>query len=122
MKVNLVILRVADLGFPEGATTREIIGTDEDADEHGIAAPFTGGRASQLGLALCLPEVGPNYRLRYKEQPLDERLYVAMKPITGPDGQPRIFVLSNVVGLSLDAILARPDDEWQPDDKLLFCT
>lgn len=44
MKVNMVRLRVADLGFPGGATTREIIGTDRDTDQHGNSAPFTGGR------------------------------------------------------------------------------
>jgi len=122
-KVKIVRLRVADLGFPNGATTKEIIGTDNDTDQHGYSVPFTGGRGSQLGLELCLPEVAPQYRLDYKDQPLGERLHVAMKPIACSDGEPRIFVLEhNTNGLSLDAVRARPDDKWHPSDQFLFCT
>jgi len=122
MKVKIVILTVADLGFPEAATTTEIIGTDYDTDEHEISAPFTGGRGQQLGLELCPPEVAPQYRLKYTDQPLDERLYVAMKPIASSDGEPRIFVLGhNADGLFLDAARARPDDTWHPNNKFMFC-
>jgi len=60
--------------------------------------------------------------LEYKDQPLNERLYIAMKPITASDGEPRIFVVANnAEGLSLDSARARPDDEWAPDDKFVFC-
>lgn len=122
MKVNIVILTVADLGFPEAATTREIIGTNHDTDQHGSSAPFTGGRVRQLGLELCPQEVAPQFRLEYKDQPLDERLYVAMKPIASSDGEPRIFVLGhNADGLFLDAARARPDDKWHPNNKFMFC-
>lgn len=122
MKVKIVILRVADLGFPQGATTREIIGTCHDADQNGNSAPFTGSRGRQLGLELCTPDIAPNYRLEYQDQPLHERLYVAMRPIASSDGEPRIFVIGhNAGGLSLDAALARPDDKWHPNDKFMFC-
>lgn len=122
MKVDIVILRVADLGFPEAATTREIIGTDHDTDQHGNSAPFTGGRGQQLGLELCPPEVVLQFRLEYKDQPLDERLYVAMKPIASSDGEPRIFVLvHNAGGLGLDAVQVRSDDKWHPNNKFMFC-
>jgi hypothetical protein len=122
MEVKIVILRVADLGFLEAATTREIIGTAYDTDQHGISAPFTKGRGRQFGLELCPPEVAPEYRLKYKDQPLDERLYVAMRPIISSDGEPRIFVLGhNADGLFLDAIRARPDDKWHPNNKFMFC-
>jgi len=122
MKVSIVILSIADLGFPDGATTSEIIGTQHDADYDGNSAPYTAGRGSQLGLALCSPEVAAHYRLEYKDQPLHEKLYVAMKPIASSDDKPRIFVLKyNAEGLSLDAALARPDTEWYPEDKFMFC-
>lgn len=122
MKVSTVRLRVVDLGFPEGALTREIIGSERDRDLFGNSAPFTGGRGNQLGLELCPPDVGPHLRLEYADQPSGERLYVAMKPITASDGEPRIFVVAHdSAGLSLDAARARSDDKWAPDDTFVFC-
>ena len=50
MKIDTVRLRVGDLGLPEGALTREIIGSERDRDLFGNSAPFTGGRGNQLGL------------------------------------------------------------------------
>ncbi|MGH8474541.1 MAG: hypothetical protein ACRER2_02005 [Methylococcales bacterium] len=120
--MNTVRLRVADLGFATGALTREIIGSEEDRDLFGHPAPFTGGRCNQLGLDLCSPQVGPELRLQYSEQPLGERVYVAMKPIIASDGEPRIFVVEhNSNGMSLDAARARPGDEWPPDAIFVFC-
>ncbi|MCI0559944.1 MAG: hypothetical protein MN733_15745, partial [Nitrososphaera sp.] len=117
-----VILSVAELGFLEAATTREIVGTDHDTDQHGNLAPFTEGRGQQLGLELCRREVVLQFRLDYKDQPLDELLYVAMKHIASSDGEPRIFVLvHNADGLGLDAIQVRPDDKWHPNNKFMFC-
>jgi hypothetical protein len=120
-EVSTVRLRVADLGFPEGAFTREIIGSDGDRDLFGNPAPFTGGRSRQLGLELCPPDLGPYLRLEYTDQPRGERLYVAMKPIMSSDGEPRIFVVEHSsAGLSLDAARARHDDTWKPDDVFVF--
>ena len=122
MEVKTVVVCVAELGFAEGALTREIIGSDQDRDLFGNAAPFTGGRGNRLGLELCPPDLGPNLRLEYEDQPLGERLYIAMKPINSSDGEPRIFaVANNADGLSLDAARARPDDAWAADDKFVFC-
>lgn len=123
MKTRTVRLRVIDLGFPEGALTREIIGSERDRDLFGNPAPFTGGRGKQLGLELCPPNVGPHLRLEYADQPSGERLHVAMKPITASDGEPRIFVVANdSTGLSLDAARARSNDKWEPDDIFVFCS
>jgi hypothetical protein len=122
-RINIVRLTVIDLGFPEGATTKEIIGADDDMDQHGRSAPFSRGRGVQIGLELCPAEVGPSYRLEYKDQPQNERLYVAMKPIRSSDGEPRIFVLEHKAdGMSLDAARARPDDKWRATDIFMFCT
>jgi hypothetical protein len=123
MEVKLIILTVADLGFPEYAKTREIIGTPHDLDQDGNSSPFTSGKGSWLGLKLCPQDFGPMYRLQYDDQPLYERLYVAMKPIECSDGELRIFVLGHTLdGLSLGSALAKPDDKWHADDKFMFCT
>ena len=58
MNLETVRLRVADLGFADGALTREIIGSDRDRDIFGHPAPFTGGRYKHLGLELCPPRSG----------------------------------------------------------------
>ncbi len=122
MQLKTVRFRVADLGFATGALTREIMGSAEDRDLFGHPAPFTGGRCTQLGLDLCPAQVGPELRLQYGEQPVGERVYVAMKPITASDGEPRIFVVEhNSNGLSLDAVRARPADEWPPEAVFVFC-
>ncbi|TAL51029.1 hypothetical protein EPN81_01165, partial [Patescibacteria group bacterium] len=54
-EITLIRLRVEDLGFPNGATTQEIF-----------------DRAILLGLELCPPEVGPQFRLQYVNQPMSE--------------------------------------------------
>lgn len=110
------------MGFPDGAVTREILGSERDQDLWGHPAPFTSGRAGELGLDLCPPQTGPDLRLQYDDQPLGERIYVAMKPIPSSDGEPRIFVVEHCSnGTSLDAARARPDDEWPSDAIFVFC-
>jgi len=122
-KVGLARVTVTDLGFPACATTREILGADDDTDEDGDPAPFTAGRGCELGLELCEPDVAPHLRLEYKDQPPGERLLVAMKPIRSSDGEPRIFVIEhNDQGLGLNAVRARADDTWQSDDIFVFST
>lgn len=122
MKRQIALLPVSDLGFPEGAITREIIGSDQDRDLFGHPAPFTGGRGQMLGLELCPPDLAPHLCLTYADQPANERLYIAMSPIPSSDGEPRIFVVAHGAnGLSLDAARARPDDHWAPNDIFVFC-
>lgn len=122
-EIPTVRLRVSDLGFLEGALTRELIGSEQDRDIFGNPAPFTGGRGKQMGLELCSPDVGPALRLEYADQPLGERLHVAMIPIRASDGEPRIFVvLHGEGGLRLDAARARPTDKWAANDLFVFQT
>lgn len=52
-------------------------------------------RARQIGLELCPPEVGPQLRLDYRNQPLGEALNIAMEPVATYDGQPTILSLVN---------------------------
>lgn len=121
VQLRLVRLSVADLGHPQGATTGDIIGTQNDLDRDGRPAPFTAGSGCRLGLALCPPDAGPSLRLEYEDQPLGERLHIAMKPITSSDGEPRIFVVERgAEDMALDAVRARPDDRWDPTDIFIF--
>jgi hypothetical protein len=75
-----------------------------------------------MDLELCPPDLGPYLRIDYADQPQGEHLFIAMKPITASDGEPRIFVVEHTsVGLSLNAARARHDDQWSPDDLFVFC-
>ena len=104
-EATLIRLTVADLGFKSGVTTEQIY-----------------KRAQILGLELCPPDTGPNYRLKYQNQPLNEWLYVGMKQVTDPDGYPHVFKLErNDDGLwLLGAYWAKPGHEWYPDFKFVF--
>jgi len=77
-EVDLVVLSVSELGFgKQGASLKDIY-----------------ARAKSLGFALCPPEVGPQLRLQYLEQPPGEVLHIAMDPIAKYDG--------NLVSLALE--------------------
>src|SRR3989344_4126690 len=103
-EATLIRLTVADLGFKSSATTDQIY-----------------ERAQNLGLELCPADTGPNYRLKYRNQPLNEWIYMGMKQISGSDGGPSVFGLErNDDGLWLDDRWALPDDEWFPDRKFVF--
>ncbi|MFA6341140.1 MAG: hypothetical protein WCX27_02815, partial [Candidatus Paceibacterota bacterium] len=102
-EMTLVRLTVADLGFKTGATKEKIY-----------------ERAKALGLELCPAEVGPNYRLKYKNQPLNEWIYIGMKPVSDSGGYPDVFEL----GRRGDGVWlggwADPDDEWNSGDEFVF--
>lgn len=120
-KLILVRLNVRDLGYTKNPTTRDIIGTAEDVDEHGKSAPFTSGIITKLGLELCPPEVGPQLRLSYMHQPLDEWLYIGMKPITDSHGGLSIFAVARRGGgLWLSSGWVDPDDGWGPEDDVFL--
>ena len=76
-EATLIRLTVADLGFKSSATTDQIY-----------------ERAQNLGLELCPADIGPNYRLKYRNQPLNEWIYMGMKQITDSDGKPDVFRLA----------------------------
>lgn len=67
-QMDIIILTVADLGFSQGATTKQIY-----------------ARAKKLGLELCPAEVGPRLSLQYKDQPNGLHVTIAMKAIFGGD-------------------------------------
>ena len=103
-EMTLIRLTVGDLGFKTSATTTQIF-----------------ERAEELGLELCPPDTGPNYRLKYRNQPLGEYFRIGMKPITVSDGDPNVFGLNHYDdGLWLRSGWARPGRAWYPDDEFVF--
>ncbi len=102
--LDLVRLRVSDMGFPHGATTKELF-----------------DRARALGLELCPPETGPLYRLAHSEQPLGDWYFVGMDPITDSGGGPGGFsVERRGDGSWLNDYWAGPDNQWRPWHSFLF--
>lgn len=103
-EVELIRVTVADLGFESGATRQDIY-----------------ERAMKLGFALCPAEVGPQLRLQYKDQPMNEWLLVAMEPITDSDGSLNVFnVARNEDGSWLISNYGKPDDFWLGDNMWAF--
>jgi hypothetical protein len=104
-EAKLVHLTVADLGFKTSATTDQFY-----------------ERAQALGLELCSPDTGPNYRLKYKDQPLNEWVRIGMKQITDSDGcYPVVFNLGRRGdGLWLDFVWADPGYTWGPGNECAF--
>ena len=101
--LDLVRLRVRDLGFTSPPTTREIF-----------------VRAKEFGLELCPPETAVYQRFADKDQP-SGWYYIGMEPVTGSDGHPYVFVLERSDGgLWLSGDWARPDSQWFLDYQVVF--
>ena len=77
IETDLVRISVAELGL-QSASLGEVY-----------------ARAQSLGFALAAPEIGPQLRLQYFEQPSGEFLDIGMAPIATDDGKPEIFVVAN---------------------------
>ena len=102
--VDLVIISVADLGFKEGATYKDILVC-----------------ATNLGLKKCPAEVGPQLRLQYKNQLNGEWLRIAMEPIIDSEGHPSIFgVGRSDSGLWLYWDGGNPGDFWRSNNHFVF--
>lgn len=103
-EATLIHLTVGDLGFTGSATTDEIY-----------------KRAEDLGLELCPPDTGPNYRLKYKDQSLNEWVRIGMKQIAGSDGDLGVFSLVLYDdGLWLRSSWASPYYKLDPYNKFVF--
>lgn len=78
--------------------------------------------AKQNGLELCPPETGPRLRLAYDHQPIGDYLVIGMEPITGSDGDPRVFGVyrGGGGGRWLGYYWDVPDREWDSDDRFVF--
>ncbi|MDD4803666.1 MAG: hypothetical protein PHN69_00640 [Candidatus Pacebacteria bacterium] len=101
---NLVSFSVKSLGFPNGATTKEIY-----------------DKAEEMGLELCPAEVGPLLRLNYLDQPNGEYLRVTMKTIEGSGGRVRLFTVDHGVGeRSLNTDWDNPGNRWNAGNRFVF--
>jgi hypothetical protein len=85
IEVDLVVLSVSELGFYRSAKYKDLC-----------------AKALELGLQLCPAEVGPALRLSYKDQPVGERLRIAMKAITSYGPYDGIFEVVHEVELEYD--------------------
>ena len=104
-EVDLIKVTVAELGFKEGVRRDQIY-----------------ERAKEFGLELCPAEVGPQLRLRYKDQPNGEWILVAMEPIFASGGNPRLFsVERGDSGLWLSGYWSDPDRFWPAGGRWVFC-
>ncbi len=103
--LDLVVVTVAELGFPDYAKTKQIF----DA-------------AQKQGLSLCPAEVGPQLRLQYKDQPRREWNFIAMQPIVDSDGDPPLFILFRArdASLWLDARFGHVNYPWYGHYRFVF--
>ena len=82
-------------------------------------------KGQEMGLQLCPAEVGPQLRLQYDDQPRDESLFIAMKPIN-LNGWDKIFSVVHNKNISdyfkrLDALGATPQYSfYNLDSKFVF--
>jgi hypothetical protein len=103
-EIQLLNVSVADLGFKNGATYKDIC-----------------AKAKELGLELCPNEVGPQLRLQYKDQPKGEYLRIAMEPITDSGGDLNIFrVEHDDDDLWLNGSRGYSDDFWDAHNRFVF--
>lgn len=103
-QIDLVRLKVGDLGFTSSATTQQLF-----------------DRIKEYGLELVPAEVGPHYRLAHMEQPVGDWVYMGMNPISASGGGPRVFdVERDGGGLWLSGGWASPDGRWGPGSSFVF--
>lgn len=105
-ELDLVKFTVAELGFKNGAATEDI-----------------NKCAEVLGLGLCPPEVGPQLRLQYKDQPKDEQIVIGMRPLIDSRGRRWHFLITNYNSKLIDGNYDYPDKLfhlWNPNDCWVF--
>lgn len=103
--LDIVRLKVGDLGLPDDYPTTDKI--------------FK--KAKDLGLELCPPDLGPNYRLQYKDQPMNEWFSIGMESISDSYGGPDVFRLEHIAnGLWLRGSWAGPGNECRPRLEFVF--
>lgn len=103
-EVDLVKVTVAELGFKKGAGRNQVY-----------------ERAKEFGLKLCPPEVGPQLRLQYQDQPNGEWVSIGMKPITDSVGDPFVFRVGYPSGgFWLGGDWGDTGRFWNPSDRWVF--
>lgn len=104
IELSIVAPTVAELGFKDGARYADIC-----------------QRGLELGYGLCPPELGPQLRLQYKNQPKGEVLLLVMKAIRGSIGFLDIFVVKHDGnGQWLEGSGTFPDGFFNSDFRIVF--
>ncbi len=115
--LETVEITVDALGFPQGTTMDKIC-----------------ERAARLGMSLCPLELGPHFRLQYRDQPEGQlghpptqgrappgSLTIASPPISEDDDIPKGFYLRRMDGvLWLRGYRSGPEHIWSPEDRFVF--
>ncbi len=102
--IDLVLVTMAELGFPDGATRKDIY-----------------EKALSLGLSLCPSEAGPALRLAYLDQPKGEWILIGMESITDFGGVLHVFfVAHDDDGQWLRAHCGNPDFVWSSGYRWVF--
>lgn len=103
-EISLARLSVSDLGFKHGASYQEIY-----------------NQATQIGLEYCPPEVGPQLRIQYSDQPKGEVIMVAMEPLWPINDFKRIFRVGNGnLSCHLGSEKCQDITIWAPDTLFAF--
>lgn len=103
-KLQLVVVSVAELGFPTGAEDSQIF-----------------VKAVEAGLKRCPAEVGPQLRLQYPDQPRGEDLLIAMRPIADSRGIRGVFCVGHDAGGRwLGTSPEEPHSLWCNDTRWVF--
>jgi hypothetical protein len=104
--IDIVSFTVAQLGFESSVTYAEIK-----------------QRALQLGLQLCPPQVGPQLRLDFTDQPQNTYYRIAMEAIPDRRGDPALFGVDRGEGGDwLDRGDGREAGQFVPDCQFVFCS
>lgn len=102
--IDVVSFSIKQLGFQNGATLQQIY-----------------DKAKELNLELCSPQVGPELRLNYKNQPDNEYLKIAMESISDRGGSPRLFDVCRDGSESwLDNDSGKLDFHYRGDTRFVF--
>nr|WP_259214787.1 hypothetical protein [Bradyrhizobium centrosematis] len=105
IEVGLVTVSAVELGFSTDTVT--------------LAAIYE--RAKDLGFGLAAPEIGPQLRLQYFDQPVGEFLIIGMDPITTWSGEQGILNVANGgAGLILIGQDGRADAEISATSRFVF--
>jgi len=103
-EIELVAVSVAELGFQGGASLRAIY-----------------LRAQELGFALAPPEIAPQLRLQYLDQPIGEFLTIGMEPIRTWAGEAMLLTVANGgAGLILIGQDGRDDAQISAISRFVF--
>lgn len=106
-KIDLIVLTPTQLGFTEMPTTQEL---------------FDPRLLKKYGLELCPDEIGPRLRALYNDQPNNEWLYIAHKPIIDSDRDPSVFSVERHGDGErwLRGDWASPGSQWDLGDRFVF--